>query len=63
MVPLFLKFDFTLVPSKKTEAADASSKHFPSMENIKSISDFVTWMEYSALFNETRPVDTLTSLV
>ena len=63
VVPLFLKFDLSLVPSKKTEAVEASSKHFPSIENIKSISDFVAWMEYWALFNEIRPVDNFTSLV
>jgi hypothetical protein len=51
------------VPSKKTEAEDTSSKHFPSIENIKSISDFVAWMEYWALFNDTRPVETFVSLV
>ena len=33
------------------------------IENIKSISDFVAWMEYCALFKEMRPVDIFTSLV
>jgi len=60
-VPPFLKFDLTFVPSKKTEALDASSKHLPSIENMKSISDFVAWIEYWALFNEMRPVETFTS--
>jgi hypothetical protein len=63
VVPPFLKFDLSLVPSKKTEAVEASSKHFPSTENIKSISVFVAWMEYWALFNEIRPVVTFISLV
>jgi hypothetical protein len=51
------------VPSKKTEAVDASSKHFPSIENIKSISDFVACIEYWALFKEMRPVEIFISLV
>jgi hypothetical protein len=38
------KIRLSLVPSKKTEAVEASSKHFPSTENIKSILDFVAWM-------------------
>ena len=52
------------MPSKKTAAVEASSKHFPlPSENITSISDFAASIDTWQPFKEKNPVEILVSFV